>query len=219
MGCRYYDELIVAKLEHWLPSDSILRVLKPEESKRLFELTAEDKNDRPINLPFIAVSRNNDIELLSTIKNPKSYDGLKVYQTNNETVQFNVIPIRLQYQLDIYTKTLDENLEYVREFLFKLINNPVIKVQIPYNSSYIEHIANIRVLSTVSDTSDITEHLFSGQFTRYSIQLEIQDAFLFSIPFRRNWKLIIAEDEGDLEIKNSSGQTEAEEKLDIAFKR
>ena len=108
----------------------------------------------------------------------------------------NVIPIRIQYNLDIYTKTLEENDEYVRQYLFKLINNPVIKIQIPYNDSYIEHIANIRVLSTVSDTSAISERIFSGQFTRYTIQLEIQDAFLFSIPYKKNWKMYV--DETDL---------------------
>jgi hypothetical protein len=54
--------------------------------------------------------------------------------------------------------------EYVRNFLFKLINNPVLKVKIPYNGAEIEHIANIRVLSNVSDTSDISERIFVGQF-------------------------------------------------------
>ena len=39
MACRYYDDLIVAKLKKWLPDNSKLRVLKPDESKRFFELT------------------------------------------------------------------------------------------------------------------------------------------------------------------------------------
>ena len=51
------------------------------------------------------------------------------------------------------------------------------------------------VTYTISDTSDITERLFPGQFTRWTIQLEIQDAFLYDIPYRRNWKLYVIEDE------------------------
>ena len=196
MACRYYDDLIVGKLKKWLPDNSNLRVLKPDETKRLFELTADDNKDAKFKLPFIAVSRNNDIELLLNIKNPRSFDGLKIGQTADQTIQMNVIPIRLQYNLDIYTKTYEECCEYVREFLFKLINNPAIKIDIPYNDTHIEHIANIRVLNTVSDTSAISERLFSGQFTRYTIQLEIQDAFLFSIPYRKNWKMYI--DDSDL---------------------
>ena len=126
MACRYYDDLIVGKLQHWLPEASNLRVLKPDETKRLFELTADDTNDNPFKLPLVAVSRNNDIELLLNIKNPKSFDGLTLNagqqsadlsrlnpQDYKEAVKhipdgvlkLNVIPIKLQYQLDIYTKT------------------------------------------------------------------------------------------------------------------
>ena len=90
----------------------------------------------------------------------------------------------------LYRKTVEEADEYLRCFLFKLINNPVITIDIPYNDSQISHIANIRVLETVSDTSGIQERLFSGQFNRWTIQLEIQDAFLFNIPMRKNWKIM-----------------------------
>jgi hypothetical protein len=123
---------------------------------------------------MIALSRDNDIEILSSIKQSKSFDGLKVgFKLADETakipsatVMLNAIPISVNYQLDIYTKTYEEGDEYLRQFLFKLINNPVLYIQIPYNNSKIQHIANIRVLSTVSDTSDIPNHIFSGQFTR-----------------------------------------------------
>ena len=100
------------------------------------------------------------------------------------------MPIRVEYQLDIYTKKAIDGEEYMRSFLFKLINNPAIKIEIPYNDLHIEHIANLRVQSSVSDTSDISEHLFAGQFTRWTIQLELQDAFLFNIPYKDTWRII-----------------------------
>ena len=195
MACRYYDDLIVEKLKRWLPEASTLRVLKPDETKRLFELAAEDSNDSPLKLPVLAVSRSTDIELLSNVKSPKSFDGVRLLDKNNNVVSnktalFNVLPIKLSYQLDIYTKTAEEGDEYLRNFLFKLINNPVLKILIPYNNVNLEHIANIRVLNQVSDTSAINERIFSGQFTRWTIQLEIQDAFLFNIPYKKNWILI-----------------------------
>lgn len=194
MACRYYDDLIVEKLKRWLPEASTLRVLKPDETKRLFELAAEDSNDSPLKLPVLAVSRSTDIELVSNVKSPKSFDGVRLLDKNNNAVSnktalFNVLPIKLSYQLDIYTKTAEEGDEYLRNFLFKLINNPVLKILIPYNSVNLEHIANIRVLNQVSDTSTINERIFSGQFTRWTIQLEIQDAFLFNIPYKKNWVL------------------------------
>ena len=187
MGARYYDDALVYKINKWIPTNSNLHVLKPEESKRFFETRADDKNDKPVQLPVIALSRSKDINLRSNIKQSRSFDGLTLHKTETTTVQLNIIPILLTYQMDIYTKTYEEGDEYVREFLFKLINNPKIVLGIPYNDTNIAHVANIRVLDTVSDTSDIAEHLFPGQFTRWTIQLEVQDAFLFSIPYRNNW--------------------------------
>lgn len=205
MALRYYDDILVAKLKKWIPDNSKLRILKPDESKRLFETQADDNKDQPIKLPLIALSRNNDIELLSNVKSQKSFSGQIIGQTEDVSVLFNVLPIKLDYQLDIYTKTTDEGDEYLRTFLFKLINNPLIKVQIPYNDSHIEHTANIRVGNQVSDTSSIAERIFSGQFTRWTIQLEIQDAMLFSIPYKRNWKIVT--DDGLLEDVISGSET------------
>lgn len=196
MALEYYDDAIVGKLTAWTPTNLQLRVLKPDETKRLFETIADDSKDRKLQLPLIALSRNNDIELLLNVKNPRSYDGLKLSQTDEQTLQMNVIPVKLQYQMDIYAKTQQEASEYVRQYLFKLINNPVIRIDVPYNGTDITQIANIRVLSTISDTSDIQQRLFPGQFTRWTIQMEIQDAFLYNIPYKRNWKIYV--DDGEL---------------------
>jgi hypothetical protein len=194
MAIRYYDDVLAAKLKRWNPTAD-LRVLKPNEVKRFLALNAEDSKDKPLTLPCIALSRNNDLELSVNIKTPKSYAGLKLNQTPAVTTLLNAIPVRPQYQLDIYTKTAEEGDEYLRQYLFKLINNPVIKIVIPYNNVEVEQIANIRVLNTVSDTSDISERLFPGQFNRWTIQLEIQDAFLYDIPYKKNWKLFVDDTE------------------------
>jgi hypothetical protein len=219
MAIHYYDDLVVAKLQRWIPEASTLRVLHPDESKKLFELTADDNKDQAFQLPLIAISRRDELELLSTVKNLKSYDGLRLIPTDVKTdlsglkgdayhkakaalpegtYTFNVIPIRPEYQLDIYAKTAEECEEYVRNFLFKLINNPLLKIEIPYNDLKIEHTAYIRILTNIANTSAISERIFSGQFTRWTIQFELHDAFLFSIPYRRNWKLI----EPELEVSS-----------------
>lgn len=189
MAIRFYDEVIAAKLKKWIPSNSKLRVLKTDETARLFETLADDSGDKNVKLPLIALSRGKDIELLSNIKSLQSFNGLSLYKNQKETIQLNVIPIKVDYQLDIYTKTYEEGDEYLRNFLFKLINNPQIVIDIPYNDTWVRHTANIRVDSSVSDTSDITEHLFAGQFTRWSIKFELQDAFLFNVPVKKNWRL------------------------------
>jgi hypothetical protein len=192
MAISYYDEAITQKIKGWLADSSKLRVLSPDESSRLIQLHAEDSNDEPLKLPLIAISRNKDIEIESAIKQNKSFDGLVIGKdtANNTTIHLNVIPVKTTYQLDIYTKKRIEADEYVRQYLFKLINNPQIIIEIPYNNCVIRHTANLRVLNTVSDTSDISTHIFPGQFYKWTIQLELHDGFLFSIPQKQNWKII-----------------------------
>lgn len=192
MAINYYDEAVTQKIKGWLADSSKLRVLSPDESNRLIQLMADDSKDQPLKLPLIAISRNKDIEIESAIKQNRSFDGLviKTDATNATTVQLNVIPIKTTYQIDIYTKKRIEADEYVRQYLFKLINNPQIIIEIPYNNYIVKHTANLRVLNTVSDTSDIPTHIFSGQFYKWTIQLELQDGFLFSIPQKQGWKFI-----------------------------
>jgi hypothetical protein len=190
MAISYYDDAITQKIKGWLADSSKLRVLSPDESTRLIQLQAEDSNDEPLQLPLISISRNKDIEIESAIKQNKSFDGLVIAQNEKATVHLNVIPIKTTYQLDIYTKKRIEADEYVRQYLFKLINNPQIIIEIPYNNYIVKHTANLRVLNTISDTSDIATHIFPGQFYKWTIQLELQDGFLFSIPQKQKWKII-----------------------------
>ena len=192
MAIGYYDDAVTHKIKGWLADSSQLRVLAPDESNRLIQLRAEDSNDKPLTLPLIAISRNKDLEIESTIKQNKSFDGFVIDRDTESatTVHLNVIPIKTTYQLDIYTKKRIEGDEYVRQYLFKLINNPQIVIEIPYNNFIVKHTANLRVLNTVSDTSDIPNHLFAGQFYKWTIQLELQDGFLFSIPQKKNWRFI-----------------------------
>lgn len=190
MAISYYDDAVTAKIKGWVADNSNLRVLNPDETKRVIELHAEDSNDAPLKLPLLTISRNKELEIANAIKQSKSFDGLVIDtdDINAATVHMNVIPVKTLYQLDIYTKRQLEADEYVRQFLFKLINNPQIIVEIPYNNYIVKHTANLRVLNSVSDTSDIPSHIFPGQFYRWTIQLELQDGFLFSIPYKKNWK-------------------------------
>ena len=228
MALEYYDDAIVAKLQKWTPSNMQIRVLKPDSTEDLFKTIADDNRDKKFQLPFIALSRNNDIELLLNVKNPKSYDGLKLNQTEEQTLQMNVIPVKLQYQMDIYTKTQKEASEYLRQYLFKLINNPVIKIGIPYNGQELIQIANIRIFSTISDTSNIPQHLFSGEFTRWTIQMEIQDAYLYNLPYRRNWKIYTENDEiydpkyysvFEVATDLTDGEIIEQDRIDLNFKQ
>lgn len=211
MAIRYYDEALVTKIQKWIP-DNKMKVLSPEEVAEMFSQRAHMSNDKPITLPFVALSRDTNITILSATKQPLSYDGKHVGIVESKVAQLNAIPIGITYQLDIYTKKAVEGDEYLRNFIFQFINYPKLKIEIPYNGSKIEHTASIRLESTVSDNSDIPQRLFVDQFTRWTIRFSLQDAYLFSIPLKQPAQVVSDDDsEGSananpvLEIQDDCG--------------
>ena len=190
MALRYYDDAIISKFQKWIKSKS-LRILKPDESDRLFSLESDTNNDAPIKLPLISLSRDTSFNILRTVKNKMSYSGYTVGMSEDKSMSMplNAIPIHTIYQLDIITKKADEADEYLRNFIFNIINHPKLYITIPYNGTDIQHVANIKILDTVTDNSDIPLRMYSGQFTRWTIQFELLDAYLFSIPYTENWKI------------------------------
>lgn len=184
-----------------------MQILKPEETSRLFEIEADVNKDRALQLPVIALSRNKDIELLCTKKQPRTFNAIPMKigdtpivdpttQDFNATVReagsigkkdisyisMNVIPMKIGYQLDLYTKGMSEADEYIRNFVFNFINYPKLTVELPYLDLKLQHNATITLEESVTDNSDIKEHLFADQFVRFTLRLDIDDAYFFSLP-------------------------------------
>ena len=72
-----------------------------------------------------------------------------------------------------------------------MVNYPKLKIEIPYNNAKIEHVSNIRLNGVVQDNSDISERLISGQFTRFTIPFNIDDAYLFDYKVKENAKIVV----------------------------
>lgn len=181
MGVRFYDEAISNKIANWV-KDPNLRILKPDESTRLFELKLDEGRDTPLKLPLIAISRDKNIEILNTQKQAKTFDGFSLVKNEKTSVPINVIPIQIGYQIDIYAKGVAEADEYIRNFVFNLINYPKVTIELPYNDLKVRHESTLHMDSSISDNSDIKEHLFADQFVRFTIKFVVDDAYLFSLP-------------------------------------
>ena len=181
MSIRFYDEAITNKISKWV-KDPNLKILKPDEATRLFELSADRSKDSPLHLPLISISRNRDVEIINSQKQPKTFEGFSLQTNDKVNIPVNVIPIQIGYQIDIYTKGMAEADEYIRNFVFNLINYPKLIIELPYNDLKFKHESNINLESSITDNSDIKEHLFADQFVRFTLKLTLSDAYLFSIP-------------------------------------
>ena len=190
MGVRFYDDALVEKIRNWTKNSQSLKILKPEESTRFFEMSLDEVKDKALTLPLISISRDKSIDILNMQKQAKTFDGYAAYKAERTVIPINVVPIRISYQIDIYTKTMIEADEYIRNFVFNFINYPKLEISLPYNDLEVRHESMIYLDSTISDNSDIKEHLFSDQFVRFTLKLVIDDAYLFSIPIKKPAELV-----------------------------
>lgn len=183
MSAHLYDKAVKDKIASWI-LDPNLMVLGPDETKRLFQLRADTTKDQPLTLPLIAISRDRDITIKTTAKRPLSHLG-KVFNADTEQADhLNAVPMVLGYQIDIYTRYQEEADEYIRNFVFQIINHPKIELQIPYNGSELSYSSFMSLGDQISDNSDIAERLVPGQFTRMTLRIQLKDAYLFSYNHR-----------------------------------
>ena len=189
MSVRLYDDALVNKIKNWVKDEKV-RVLAPDETLRLFQIEANDNNDEPISLPIISLTRAREVDLDHPHKKMMTFDGMMLDATIEKSLQIDAIPMTLNYQLDIYTRYKYEADEYMRNFVFNLVNHPKVKVVLPYNDINYTHYSNIRLVPTIEDNSDVPNRLVSDQFTRWTISFTIDDAYLFSLPYKSNVQIV-----------------------------
>lgn len=189
MAVRFYDEALLKKFQKWT-AETQVHLTSVNETKQLFETIADSQNDNPIQLPLIALSRNGGYTIQTKYKQPLSHRGSTMILTTASGAKLNAIPIGISYQIDIYTRYLAEADEYARNLVFNIINYPKLNVEIPYEDSGLTHDANIRLTTDVEDNSDIPERLITGQFTRLTIGIDIDDAYLFDVRVKDNLSIV-----------------------------
>lgn len=215
MSVAIYDKALLTKFKRWI-KDKDLTILGVDQTSRLFRYRADTNNDKPIQLPLISLSRNPTVSIVSTSKRPLSYDSSTREYTEDKTNKLNAIPIKINYQLDIYCRYVEEVEEYVRNFVFNIINYPKLDIEIPYKNSKIISNSYLSIDSDINDNSDISERLIEDQFVRRTITFSLNDAYLYDYKTLDNWKIdtgievIVAIDDSELaavesiDIKNEN---------------
>lgn len=188
MSVILYDEAFLQKLKNWT-ADTELNVFGVNDTKKLFSVIADKTDDRPINLPILCLQRLGGYKLLNSNRKPLTFDGIILESDAEKTAKINGIPINIEYQLDIYCRYYAEADEYVRNLIYNIINYPVLDVTIPYYEKNFIHNGVIRLAGDVEDNSDIPERLITGQFTRLSLNITIDDAYLWDIRIRNNKRI------------------------------
>ena len=185
MSVSLYDNALIEKLRKWTAGTPIY-ITSVDESRRLFEILADTTNDKNIKLPLIALSRPGGYSISNKNKRPLTFNASTFQITEARGAKVNIIPLDINYQIDVYTRYLEEADEYARNLIFNIVNYPKLTVILPYEDLGIKHDANIRLVSDVDDNSDIPQRLISGQFTRFTLKFNIDDAYLFDVRIHDN---------------------------------
>ena len=85
MSARFYDEALIKKLRYWTTNTNV-KIYNPSETRRLFEVIADETNDRPIALPIICVRRPGGYQIVNNNRQPLSYRAKTIGKTNEQAV-------------------------------------------------------------------------------------------------------------------------------------
>ena len=216
MSVRYYDEALCKKINEWITipelkvwgPDKVTELFAQIADEKydseivlpLITLTRDNQielihpHKNPMSFDGIMLEAQGAInkEFANEIKaNPNKYPGWSVIKNNKSkdpgySYSLNAIPMKIKYQLDIYTRYSDDGDEFMRNFIFNFVNSPKLVIDIPYNGLHLSHVGNVFVSSTVTSNDDTDIKIFHDQLTRWSLGLTIDDAYLFSIPKYNN---------------------------------
>jgi len=215
MSVYYYDEALVTDFRR-IFNNSKISIVPPEN---VFDLTAFLDNDK-VRFPLVSLNRVgwalsnnwNHYALHEGVSESIFYGA-----DDNEPkliMKLQAMPISINYQLDVWTKTLQENDNILRELMFYYRINPTLQVKIPYGIDSF-HKFNVFFETDVTDNSDIPDHGNRGRYFRQTIGMYVDDAYLFS---RRDAKPTFIEGI-DLFAKNNNTGYEDKETVNVDSSR
>ena len=178
MSAILYDNALINKLKKWTEKADV-QIYGPSDQYRIFQINADKRNDKSFKLPAIVLARNGySIDNIS--KRPMVWDGKKIEADENKVKQINAIPIKLDYNIEVYARYYDEADSYMREIIFNVINYPRLDIEIPYLGFNTIHASNIRISSSsIEDNKQGGLLSFNDQICSLKLQINIDDAYLW----------------------------------------
>ena len=192
MSVYLYDEALLSKIRDWT-DDTKVRIYGPDDSHQLFQVLADEQDDRRLELPMIVLTRPGGYTVTNTNRKPLSYNGLTLSQESLFASKLNAIPIAIKYQLDVYTRYMKEADTYTRELVFNIVNHNKVEVNIPYEDVNYKHISSVWMSNEIVDNTSVPEIIVRGQFYRMTINLEIDDAYLWDVKKYKNASIDIGD--------------------------
>ena len=174
MSVYLYDKAIAQVLND-ITGDSIM-IQPPETAIRN---TAQLNGDR-IQFPLVSLNRTGySIRYEELNFNALHQGGTVRINDNSNITMARIIPIRIEYQVDVFCVDRNMNDEITRELLFYFSLYPTHEIHVPYNIN-IEHKYNLFLDEPVVDNSDTVNHVNDGVLFRTTFTMYCPDAYLWA---------------------------------------
>lgn len=174
MSVYLYDEAVVKRLRE-ITGDSRIHVIDPNEAISFLAQFDKDK----VKLPAVVLSRG-PVNLLDYRNQPVALKGqLAKVTDDNLLVKAQLVPLRIQWNIDVYTVDRFSCDEIIREIVFYFIVHPRFEVEVPYELEIPQNF-DVFVSSDIEDNSDLIEFPNRGEYFRETLTIYTENAHFFS---------------------------------------
>lgn len=180
MSAYLYDNAVVEDLRRII-GDSRIGIIPVEN---VYDVIPRMDNDK-LTLPLVTVTRTSWEIQSDDVNHSAKYEGAlsqiipndpKFNETRIQKFQF--MPMRLEYAIDIWTRTRRENDEFVRELFWYYSISPTLRIKVPYDLDF-DHNFNLFIEPSIIDNSDVTQHKLKGEMFRQTLSIYTDDAKLW----------------------------------------
>lgn len=175
MSVYLYDEVLVNQLRE-VTGDSRIHIIDPSQA---VSFLAQFDNDK-VDLPAIVVSRNS-VRLLDYRNQVVALKGQSVRRNSDDNlyVKAQLIPMRIDWNIDVFTVDRYTCDEIIRELVFYFTQQPRFEVHVPYQLD-IDQNFDIIMSPDIVDNSDLIEFPNTGERFRETISVYTENAHMYS---------------------------------------
>lgn len=174
MSIKAYDDAIINRFREVF-NDDIIYILPVENAIRF---VAQLKKD-DVKFPLISTMRLGYSIVSSNVNhNAKMIGSFAKRDGENNNLFAQSIPIRIEYQLDVFTVDKQSCDEIVRELIFFFYQHPTLQAHFEYGLDF-NHNFNIFLNDDITDNSDTVEHINNGVMFRNTLTFYTDDSRLF----------------------------------------
>lgn len=174
MSAYLYEKVLVDKLQE-ITGDRRIRVISPDTSLMFLAQADKDK----VKYPAVVLSRG-AIELSSYRNQVAALKGQTTkIDKDNIITKAQLIPMRINWNIDVFTVDRYSCDEIIRELIFYFITHPRFYLNVPYGLDICQNF-DIFVESEIQDNSDLADFNNRGEYFRETFSIYTDNAHLFT---------------------------------------